>query len=36
MITDELKGMSIDEIMEKGDKYKQLIEARDLEECLYN
>lgn len=27
--------MSIDELKEKGDKYKQLIEARDLEDCLY-
>ncbi|KRX04400.1 hypothetical protein PPERSA_05661 [Pseudocohnilembus persalinus] len=35
-LTDELKKMSNQELMEKGEKYKQLIEARDLEDCLYN
>ena len=34
-ITNQLKGMSIKELEEKGDKYKELIEARDLEDILY-
>ncbi|TNV76308.1 hypothetical protein FGO68_gene14561 [Halteria grandinella] len=34
-LTAQLKGMSIDELKEKGDKYKELIEARDLEDILY-
>lgn len=35
LITDELKGMSVEEIKEKGGKFKELIEARDLEDILY-
>jgi hypothetical protein len=35
LITQQLKGMSIEEIQSKGDKYKELIEARDLEDILY-
>jgi SHS2 domain-containing protein len=27
--------MSLDELKEKGDKYKELLEARDLEDILY-
>lgn len=34
-ITQQLKAMSADELRNRGDKYKQLIEARDLEDCLY-
>jgi len=34
-ITAQLKGMSIKELEEKGDKYRELIEARDLEDILY-
>lgn len=34
-LTNQLKGMSLDELKEKGDKYKELIEARDLEDILY-
>uniref|UniRef100_A0A0G4IBY8 Uncharacterized protein n=1 Tax=Chromera velia CCMP2878 TaxID=1169474 RepID=A0A0G4IBY8_9ALVE len=34
-ITDELKKMTQEELREKGDRYKELIEARDLEDCLY-
>ena len=34
-LTNQLKGMSIKELEEKGDKYKELIEARDLEDILY-
>ncbi len=34
-IGDELKKMSLDELREKGDRYKELIEARDLEDCLF-
>uniref|UniRef100_A0A7S1NZ21 Uncharacterized protein n=1 Tax=Vitrella brassicaformis TaxID=1169539 RepID=A0A7S1NZ21_9ALVE len=33
-ITRELQGMSVEEIREKGDKYKELVEARDLEDTL--
>jgi hypothetical protein len=35
-ITHELKQMSTDELREKGDKYKQLLEARDLEDILFS
>jgi hypothetical protein len=35
LITEELKGMSIQEIQEKGGKFKDLIEARDLEDILF-
>jgi len=34
-ITAQLKGMSTKELEEKGDKYRELIEARDLEDILY-
>lgn len=34
-ITNQLKGMSLDELKDKGAKYKELIEARDLEDILY-
>ena len=33
-ITEELKGMKADEL--KGERYKQLLEARELEDCLYS
>ncbi|CAD8131446.1 unnamed protein product [Paramecium pentaurelia] len=35
LITSELKAMSIDEIKDKGSKFKELIEARDLEDILF-
>lgn len=35
MITSELKGLSIEQLKEKDSKYKELIEARDLEDILY-
>ena len=35
-ITKELKGLSMKELEEKGEKYRELIEARDLEDILYN
>ena len=35
-ITNELKNMSLDELKEKGDKYKELLEARELEDCLFS
>lgn len=34
-LTNQLKNMSEEELREKGDKYKELIEARDLEDILY-
>ncbi|KAJ3318498.1 hypothetical protein HDV06_000431 [Boothiomyces sp. JEL0866] len=36
LITKELKAMTIDQLMEKGERYKELIEARELEACLYS
>jgi hypothetical protein len=36
LLTQELKNMSADELRAQGDKYKELIEARELEDCLYN
>ena len=36
MITNELKNMTTEEILAKGDRYKELIEARDLEDILYS
>ena len=33
-ITNELKGMSAEELREGGEKYKQLLEARELEACM--
>lgn len=35
LISSELKGMSIEDIKDKGSKYKELIEARDLEDILF-
>jgi len=35
-ITGDLKKMSIDQLQEKGEEYKQMIEARDLEDILYS
>ena len=34
-LTRELKGMSVDELREGGERYKALLEARDLEDVLY-
>jgi hypothetical protein len=34
-ITEELKKMTVDQLMEKGERYQQLIEAREIESCLY-
>ena len=34
-ITQELKNMSATELAAQGHRYKQLIEARELEDCLY-
>ncbi|KAJ3254114.1 hypothetical protein HK103_007502 [Boothiomyces macroporosus] len=36
LITKELKAMTMDQLMEKGDRYKELLEARELESCLYS
>jgi hypothetical protein len=36
LLTQELKNMSADELRAQGNKYKELIEARELEDCLYN
>ena len=35
LLTQELKNMSVDELG-KSDKYKEVLEARELEDCLYN
>jgi hypothetical protein len=35
LLTKQLKGLSTEELREKGDHYKQLLEARDLEDVLY-
>ena len=35
-ITQELKGMSAEELTEAGERYQQLREARDLEEILFS
>lgn len=35
LLTEELKNMSVDELG-KSDKYKEVLEARELEDCLYN
>jgi hypothetical protein len=35
-LTEELKKLSPEELREAGDKYKQLLEARDLEDILYS
>ncbi|KAI9353884.1 hypothetical protein BDR26DRAFT_849395 [Obelidium mucronatum] len=36
LITKELKGLTREELLEKGDKYRELIEARELEDALYS
>ncbi|KAJ3231178.1 hypothetical protein HDU81_003946 [Chytriomyces hyalinus] len=36
LITQELKGMTREQLMEKGDRYKELIEARELEDALFS
>ena len=36
LITDELKKLSTTELSEQGSRYKSLIEARDLEECIFS
>ncbi|KAJ3068222.1 antigen identified by monoclonal antibody Ki-67 [Podochytrium sp. JEL0797] len=36
LITKELKGMTQEQLMEKGDRYRELIEARELENALYS
>lgn len=35
LVTQELKGLSIEELRAGGDRYKALLEARDLEDVLY-
>ncbi|KAI8825449.1 hypothetical protein BJ741DRAFT_632090 [Chytriomyces cf. hyalinus JEL632] len=35
LITQELKGMTREQLAEKGDRYKELIEARELEDALF-
>ena len=35
LITDEIKNLNFDEIKEKSQKYKELIEARDVEDILF-
>eukprot|EP01063_Lacrimia_lanifica_P027724 TRINITY_DN3933_c0_g1_i1.p1 TRINITY_DN3933_c0_g1~~TRINITY_DN3933_c0_g1_i1.p1 ORF type:complete len:320 (+),score=115.34 TRINITY_DN3933_c0_g1_i1:185-1144(+) len=35
-LTKELKGLSVDEIAEGSDRFKELLEARDREDCLYS
>ena len=35
-ITAELKGLSPEELKARGEDYKRLLEARDLEDVLYN
>ncbi len=35
-LTDELKSMSHQQLMEKGERYKELLEARELEDVLYS
>jgi len=34
-LTEELKKLSTDELRDQSDRYKQLVEARDLEDVLY-
>ena len=34
-LTAELKNLSVDELRDGSDRYKALLEARDLEDCLY-
>lgn len=35
MVTEELKGLSVEELRASSDRYKALLEARDLEDVLY-
>lgn len=35
LLTEELKGLSVEELRAGSDRYKALLEARDLEDCLY-
>ena len=35
-LTEELKGMSLEEIAEKSAKFQEIQEARDLEDILYS
>lgn len=35
-LTQQLKGLSAEQLRSKGPEYKALIEARDLEDCLYS
>ena len=34
-LTNQLKSMSVDEIRGQSERYKELVAARDLEDCLY-
>ena len=36
MLTEELKGMSLEQLEAKGAKYQEVLEARELEDILYN
>ena len=36
LLTEELKGMSLEELEAKGAKYQEVLEARELENILYN
>ena len=36
LLTNELKNMSADELREAGDKYKEILEARELEDVLFS
>ena len=35
-LTDELKSLSADELRSQSDRYKALLEARELEDCLFS
>ena len=36
ILTDQLKGMSLEELEAKGAKYQEALEARELEDILYS
>ena len=36
LLTDQLKGMSLEELEAKGAKYQEILEAREIEDILYN
>ena len=36
LLTEELKKLSADELREAGPRYKELLAARDLEDCLFS